>query len=71
MIPQPRSLNIRRIEIFLNKNSRHILYEDVISANTKGGMYCVLSRIDGGIECDQYPICSIFRVTISYERSKR
>jgi hypothetical protein len=52
-----------RVEIWLDKTSKPIVFEDAKSTYEKGSFFCVYS---GGI-VDKYPSDHIFRVRESYE----
>jgi hypothetical protein len=51
------------IEIHLLSQSRPMVYENVVNAYTKDGMYCIYKET-GFV--DKYPLVNIFRVIESY-----
>ncbi len=55
-----------KVEVHRNECSKPIVYENVISAYTKGDLYCVLIEVDGVKKVHKYPLISIFRVVEDY-----
>ena len=55
---------ILSVEVHLFSQSKPIVYEEVLNAYTKDGMFCVLLKEKNSVH--KYPMCNIFRVTESY-----
>jgi len=52
-----------KVEVHLLSQSKSIVYEKVINAYTKDGMYCVYKE---NKLVDKYPMVNIFRIIETY-----